>query len=372
MNYSFDTMNGKFPSLFSEFKLGNLVLKNRMGLAPMTRTSADADGTVTADMIKYYSRYARGGFSLLITEGTYIDEMHSQGYYHQPGIANSRHITHWRTLVKSVQKEGAKIFCQLMHAGALSQGNYYTQENIGPSAIRPVGQQMAFYGGSGAYAVPGEITRRDIDNLIENFFQAAVNAKNAGFNGVELHGANGYLLDQFLTDYTNHRTDEYGGSTRNRVRLLVQVIQACRAAVGADYPLGIRISQGKVNNYSHQWADQEKDAAIIFSSLAEAGADFIHVTAFEADKPAFGQSGLPLAGLARKYAQLPVIANGSLNTPERAESLLISQHADMVTLGKSALANKDWVKKVEQGYPLHEFDPQTFLSPNACIKDFEL
>ncbi|ALI98674.1 NADH:flavin oxidoreductase [Rufibacter tibetensis] len=360
-----------FPLLFSEGKLGNLHLKNRVGLAPMTRTSADPDGTPNEAMKKYYTRYAQGGFGLLITEGTYPDELHSQGYLNQPGITNPKHIAAWQEINQSVQAAGAKIICQIMHAGALSQGNRYKDYTIGPSAVTPKGTQMEFYGGKGAFPTPKEMTIEDIQSVVKGFTQAAKNAVEAGFDGIEIHGANGYILDQFLTDYTNQRQDEYGGDPARRVRLLVETVQACRAAVGNDFPIGIRISQTKVNDYTHSWAGAEEDAKVIFTALGNAGLDFIHVTEHHADKPAFQEGSPTLAALAKKYGNLPVVVNGHLDTPEKAEAMLQTGDVDVVTLGKTALANKDWVNKVAAGQPLDEFAPERFFVPDAKVKEFE-
>ncbi|MCP8615276.1 NADH:flavin oxidoreductase [Salirhabdus salicampi] len=372
------------PKLFDEVKVGNLTFNNRVGVAPMTRTSATDEGSATDQMVRYYAKFARGGYSLIITEGTYPDDKYSQGYYNQPGIINDEQMSAWKRVVDSVHQEGGKIIVQLMHAGALSQGNRFTNDTLAPSAVQPKGEQMAFYGGDGPFSVPKEATKEDITEVVQGFVQAAKRAKEAGFDGVEIHGANGYILDQFLTDYTNKRTDEYGGSTENRVRLLVEVSKQVREAVGNDFAVGIRISQGKVNDYYHKWADKEKDAEIIFGQLGSAGLDFIHVTEFEAWQPAFpdgegthatdsafGNGGLTLAALAKKYGKLPVIANGSLHDPERAKEIVENGDADIITLGRGALANEDWPKKVENGEQPEEFVPENFLSPDATIKDHE-
>lgn len=361
----------KYPLLFSEGRLGSLELRNRIGLAPMTRTSAEENGVPNERMRKYYTRYAKGGFSLLITEGTYPDEKHSQGYQNQPGIANEKHIAGWKDVVQSVHKAGAKIICQIMHAGALSQGSFYTRETIGPSAVQPKGEQMEFYGGNGPFRVPREMSKEDIRDVVQGFAQAVGNAKEAGFDGIEVHGANGYILDQFLTDYTNRRQDEYGGDAAGRVRLLIETVQACREAVGEGFPVGIRISQGKVNDYTHKWAGQERDAETIFTALSKAELDFIHVTEYHADQPAFKEGGPTLATLAKKYGGLPVVVNGNLNTPEQGETMLQSGEADVITLGKAALANKDWVNRVAEGSALEDFEPQKFFVPDAKVKEFE-
>jgi 2,4-dienoyl-CoA reductase-like NADH-dependent reductase (Old Yellow Enzyme family) len=359
-------------NLFSPLSISQIDTKNRVGLAPMTRTSATESGLATEQMVKYYSKFARGGFGLLITEGVYPDEMYSQGYKDQPGIANEQQVEAWRKVIEGVHNEGAKIICQIMHAGALSQGNQFKTETIGPSAVKPKGEQLSFYGGNGEFPVPNEMTKEDIQEVIKSFVEAAKRTRQAGFDGIEIHGANGYILDQFLTDYTNQRSDEYGGSTENRVRILVELVEAVRQEVGTDYPVGIRISQGKVNDYEHKWAQGEKDAEIIFGSLSKIGVDFIHVTEHDAFNSAFEENGPTLASLAKKFGgEVPVFANGKLHEPGKAEEIIKKGQADLVTIGTGALANPDWAKKVQNNEQLNEFNPEKFLHPNAKIKEFE-
>jgi 2,4-dienoyl-CoA reductase-like NADH-dependent reductase (Old Yellow Enzyme family) len=357
--------------LLSSYKLGNIELNNRAGLAPMTRTSASNEGIANERMAQYYANFANGGFGLVITEGTYTDELYSQGYHNQPGIANPTQGEAWKKVVEATHQEGSKIICQLMHAGALSQGNIYKQETLGPSATLPKGEQLAVYGGEGDYPIPREATKEDIADVIQGFVNSAIRAREAGFDGVEIHGANGYLLDQFLTDYSNQRTDEYGGSTETRVQLTVEVIDAVKKAVGNDFVVGVRVSLGKVNDYHHKWVRGEEDAKIIFEKIASAKPDYIHTTEYDATNPAFGEQGPSLAELARKYTGLPLIVNGNLEDPSKAEGIITSGHADIITLGKGALANPDWVKKVKEGKKIEEF---TFdvLQPDATIKDKEL
>lgn len=359
-----------YPNTFSNLQLGKLKLRNRVALAPMTRTSATEEGLATEKIARYYANFARGGFSLIITEGLYPDESYSQGYLNQPGIANEAHIKAWKKVVNAVHDEGGYIFAQLMHAGGLSQGNRYKNEKIAPSSIKPKGEQLGIYRGNGEFAIPREITKEGIKEVIHGFSAAAVRAREAGFDGIEVHGANGYILDQFLTDYTNQRTDEYGGSTVNRVRLLVEVLQAIRYSVGQNFQVGIRISQGKVNDFDYKWAGGESDAKIIFGKLSQAGADFIHVTEHDATQPAF-EKGPTLATLAKKYGRLPVIANGNLEDPNKAEEILKKGEVDIIALGKGALANSDWPNRVVNGCSLKPFNPE-ILQPYATIKAEEL
>lgn len=370
------TTEGVLPlintTLFEPVTLGNTILINRVGVAPMTRISATAEGLTTKQMAAYYTSFARGGFGFIITEGLYTDDKHSPGYMDQPGIVSDEQMEAWRTVVDAVHQEGAKIIAQLMHSGALVHGNPYSHTSIAPSAFQPKGEKSAIYEGTGLYPMPREATKEEITEVIAGFVNAAQRAQSAGFDGIELHGANGYLLDEFITAYTNQRKDEYGGSTENRVRLLVEVSKAVREAVGKDFTIGIRISQAKVNDYEHKWAGKEQDAEIIFSQLGQAGLDYIHVTEHKAWMPAFDTNGPSLAALAKKYGQIPVIANGHLEDPVRANEMIENGEADVVTLGKGALANHDWVNKVKNGEPLAQFNPEKVLQPTARIKEFEV
>ncbi|QVY63441.1 NADH:flavin oxidoreductase [Cytobacillus gottheilii] len=358
--------------LLQSYKLNKTELKNRVGVAPMTRISATDDGFVTDKMVKYYRSFAKGGFGLIITEGTYIDKKNSQTYQYQPGIAIDGQAQAWKKVVDAVHDEGGKIFMQLQHSGPLSQGSHFSEETIAPSSVKPKGEQLKFYYGEGEYIIPREMTREEINDVKKSFVEAAQRAENAGFDGVEIHGANGYLLDAFLTEYTNLRTDEYGGNTENRVRFLVEIASEVTKAVGKDFTLGIRISQSQVNDYLYKWSGKEEDAKIIFSSLGQSGLDYIHITEYKAWQPAFDGGEKSLVSLGKKYSQLPIMANGQLENIERAIDIVRNGDADIVTLGKGALADHDWVKKIEREEPLSFFNPDEVLYPVANIKDFEI
>ncbi|WP_119154046.1 NADH:flavin oxidoreductase [Caldimonas tepidiphila] len=357
--------------LYQPITLGAVRLDNRIAVAPMTRTSAHPDGRATDEMARYYERFAEGGFALLITEGTYPDEAWSQGYLDQPGIANDEQAAAWRPVVERVHGAGARIVMQLMHAGAQTQGNRFKTDTVGPSAVAPRGEQLGIYRGSGPFPTPRAMSAQEIREVIALFSRAAERARDAGFDGVEVHGANGYLLDQFLTDYMNVRTDDYGGSTGNRVRLAAEVCAAVRRAVGPDFVVGVRVSQGKVSDYTYKWAGREDDARIIFGALAQAGVDYIHTTEHHASEPAW-EGGQSLAHYAKQFGGgVPVMANGGLGSPKIAVRLLESGCADLVSIGKSALANRAWPKQVRERRPLENFDAQ-LLQPLANVKDVEL
>lgn len=357
--------------LLSTYNLGSLTLKNRAAVAPMTRVSAEKNGNANDRMARYYQSFAAGGFGLVITEGTYPDEEYSQGYSFQPGIANDAHVAAWKKVTEAVHAEGGKVILQIAHAGALSVGNIYKEGTVAPSVVKPHGEQPVAFGGNGGdYLTPRELTLEEIKTIIASFGEAALKAEQAGFDGVEIHAAAGYLLDEFLTDFTNLRQDEYGGPTENRVRFVTEIIKAVKEKVGQRIVVGVRISQAKANYFVHKWENGEEDARIIFEAIGAERPDYIHVTEYNAQAPAFGDSGSTLAELAKKYGKTTVIANGQLDLPEDAEKAL-EAGSDLIALGKAALANHDWVVKAEKGLPL-ETALDTILGPTANLKDQEL
>jgi len=360
-----------YTPLWSPIRIGSTDLDNRVALAPMTRISATEDGHATERMASYYQTFARGGFGLLITEGIYPDTAHSQGYHYQPGIATEEQARSWAKIVDGVHAAGSKIFAQLMHAGAQSQGNRFVDSSVGPSAVAPRGEQLGFYRGEGPYPVPAEITAAQMKEVRDGFVTAALHAQQAGFDGVEIHGANGYLLDQFLTDYLNQRGDHYGGSPENRVRFAAEICRDVRDAVGPGMTVGIRISQSKVSDTDHKWSGGVEEAEIIFATLGAAGIDFVHTTEYRATEPAFADSVETLAALAKQYSGVPVIANGKLDDPDTAVSMLAEGSADVVALGKAALANRNWPHLVRNNLEFGELDPSVF-APLADVKDWEL
>jgi 2,4-dienoyl-CoA reductase-like NADH-dependent reductase (Old Yellow Enzyme family) len=358
--------------LFDPVSVGGVRLRNRTAVAPMTRISAAADGTVGERNGRYYAGFARGGFGLVITEGTYTDTAHSQGYLNQPGLATLAHAASWRAVVDAVHSEGAAIFAQLMHAGAQSQGNTYRPDTVAASAVAPKGPQSPLYRGSGPFPTPRALDTAGIREVRQGFVTAARNAVTAGFDGVEVHGANGYLLDQFLTDYSNQRDDHYGGATANRVRLLAEVCDEVLQAVGAEISVGVRVSQGKVTDFAHRWAGAHDDAATVFEALGRTGVHYIHTTEFHAVAPAFSSGEETLAALARTHGGAPVVANGQLDDPDVARDLLRRGHADVVAIGKGALAQPHWPTHVRAGREMDASLPPELLSPLADIKDWEL
>ncbi|MGW7276155.1 oxidoreductase [Streptomyces sp. NPDC054864] len=351
------------------FDLAAATLPNRLVVAPMTRVSAEEDGTPTTEMADYYARYAQGGFGVVITEGVYTDDAYSQGYLNQPGIITDRHAKAWAPISDAIRQAGAQPVMQLMHAGALSQGNRHRGSTAGPSAVRPLRGMMEAYGGSGPWPVPNAMTAKDIEQVVSGFVTSALAAKAAGFTGVEVHAANGYLLDQFLTPYTNTRDDAFGGSVTNRVRLTVSVIAAIRSAIAdPGFWVGVRLSQGKVNDHGYRWEQGAEEAALIFASVSDA--TYLHIAGEGSgwEEGALLDNGETITALAHRVTQKPVIANGNLAEADLAARVLTEGHTDLISLGRTALANPDYPAKLARGTEPTVFDPD-MLSPRVTISN---
>ncbi len=361
--------------LFDSLSIGGQTLDGRVGLAPMTRVSATDDGRANDRMAQYYAKFAKGGFSFLVTEGTYTDGAYSKGYQNQPGLVTDDHVDAWTQVTDAVHDADGVIFAQLMHCGAQNQGmpQDTDRETIAPSAVQPDGEKNPAYGGAGPYPEPKKATTEDLETAREGFVASAMNAHDAGFDGVELHAANGYLLNEFLSDTMNQRDDEYGGDPEARVRYPAEVVEAVATAVPEDFVVGVRVSQSMVTDYRYEWPEGEAAAAVFFEALSSAGADYIHTTERYATEPTFGDDGPSLAEAAVEYVtdDTVVIANGNLGTPEAARQVL-DDGADLLTLGTSALANPDWPSRVAAGEALAQFDRATLLEPKASIGDEEL
>ncbi|SKA44459.1 2,4-dienoyl-CoA reductase [Chitinophaga eiseniae] len=332
----------------------------------MSRVSATAEGLATADMDAYYAAFAKGGFSMIITEGNYTDEIASRGYRHQPGLTTTAHAAAWQPVVKLVKTHGALIIAQLMHAGALSQ---YTEKTLAPSAIQPVGVKMVQYGGTGAFPFPKVMSPEDIRAAKDGFVNAARLAFQAGFDGVELHMANGYLLDQFLTPELNIRDDQYGGSTGNRFRLAAEIIQAIRAVVPARFLVGVRLSEGKVNDLRYRWKDGAAMAVEVLEEVRKTAPDFIHIAvqSGEWERDSFYGNGASYAALAKQITGSVIIANGGMHQLTRAARVLEESHADLVSIGKAALADPAWPLHILNGTSPLAFHPD-MLWPEATIQ----
>lgn len=366
-------------SLFTPIAFAGIELGNRAVLSPMTRTSAKDDGRVHHDMVDYYRDFARGQFSLLITEGIYTDEAFSQGYANQPGLANQAQQNSWRCVVDAVHQQSGRIVAQLMHAGAQTQHNRFKDEVVAPSESRATGEMLSFYGGNGPFPLAREISESEIHAAIAGFATSARLAKEAGFDGVELHGANGYLIHQFISERFNQRDDAWGGDALARLAFPLAVIRSVREAVGNDFPVGMRLSQGTVTEPSLQWQGGPDAARERLARLMDSGVDFLHLTGGDIQTPAFPEAEdeadrqLSLTSLAAQVrtaqrANVTLITNGGIDNLEKAEVALTQ--ADLVAIGRSALANHDWPKRIKRGTCITPFD-FGMLSPLATLGNEE-
>jgi 2,4-dienoyl-CoA reductase-like NADH-dependent reductase (Old Yellow Enzyme family) len=291
-----------------------------------------------------------------------------RAYARQPGLVTNAQVAAWRRVTDAVHGSGGVILAQIMHAGALSQ---CLEQTLAPSAIAPLGRKMPEYGGSGSFPIPRAMQRDDINRVVETFARAAGLALASGFDGIEIHGANGYLIDQFLTDYTNHRTDEYGGDARARTRFACDVLRAVRDEIGARPTVGIRLSQTKVNNFTYRWPGGEADGAVIFAAVRAAGASYIHIAGEGRDWRDSAElvgSERALTELARGVTNIPVIANGGLHDPELAESLVRNGQTDLVSLARTAIANPDWPGRLRTGQDLRSFETN-MIHPQATLEN---
>ena len=345
-----------YPHIFKSGRIGRVELGRRAVTAPMTRVSAGPGGVPTDQMRDYYRAYAEGGFALIVTEGTYPDRRYAQGYLNQPGITDAAQHDGWAKVVEAVHGAGARIFQQLMHAGALSQHSDFADETVGPSAVQPAGEMSKTYFGDGRYRVPRALDIDGIEEVKAGFADAAKRSVSAGFDGIEIHGANGYLLHQFFSTTANQRDDRYGGSAENRARLHGEVVPAIKEAVGPDIPVGMRLSQVAVNDLSNLWDDGPGDARALFSAVATAGADYLHINGVPALKPVF-DGDRTLAAHARDYYDGPIVACGALSDPAAAEQVLAQGDADFIAMARGALAEPAWPNKIAAGETPQPFDP---------------
>lgn len=352
--------------IFQPFRLGGHELSGRTVVAPMSRVSATPEGIPTGVMSDYYTAFAKGGFNLIITEGLYTDTISSQGYAGQPGIATEAQATAWAPVTASVKAEGALFIAQLMHAGALSQ---YLLQSISPSAVQPTGSKMVPFGGSGAFMLPVAMQEQDIINACEGYVRSAAAAWQAGFDGVEIHAANGYLPDQFITPHTNLREDQYGGSITNRFRFTAMIIEGIRNKVPDDFIIGVRLSEGKVNDLGYRWPEGAAMARALLTAVKAANPDYIHIAVQSGNwaQDACYADGSTLPGIARSITGKPVIANGGMHDLALSAKVLEEGHADLVAIGRAALADPQWPDRIRYGIPVTPFH-RDMIFPDATIK----
>lgn len=344
-------------TLFTPTTLGKLQLKNRIVMAPMTRCRAI--GNVPNDLMeKYYAQRASAG--LIIAEGV-APSANGLGYARQPGLFTDAQIAGWKRVNDGVHASGGKIFVQLMHDGRVSHSAnmLVSAKIVAPSAIAAPGEMWTDSSGMQPYPVPSAMTEADIAQAIAEFASGAKNAIAAGFDGVELHGANGYLIDQFLNTASNQRTDKWGGSVENRMRFAVEVAKAAVAAVGAER-IGMRISPyGAFNGTA---PDAEMDALYerLISELNNIGLVYIHVV----DHSSMGAPEVSPALKAKIRAGFKgcYILSGGYDAA-RANADLDANKGDLVAFGRPFISNPDLVQKLQSGAPLTAPDMSTFYTP---------
>jgi 2,4-dienoyl-CoA reductase-like NADH-dependent reductase (Old Yellow Enzyme family) len=349
---------GAAAALLAPYRLGPLALANRFAMAPMTRGHCPG-GVPGEDVAAYYARRAAGGVGLIISEGIYIDHPSAGAKAAVPRLEPGRGAEGWRRVVAAVHEQGAPILAQLWHLGAeRAEGDppYPDGDVLSASGIGLAGQSH------GRAATGG-----DIDELIAAYAASARLAVDVGFDGVEIHGAHGFLLDQFLWEATNRRTDAYGGSRTARARLSAEVVAAIVAEIGPEVPVSFRFSQWKLDRYDARIAESPAELAEVLAPIAEAGVSVFHASAHRHAEPAFEGSRLSLAGWTRKITDLPTITVGSVglagaDDPAGTDdggvgtaglARLARQFAagefDLVALGRMLISNPDWVAKLAQG-----------------------
>jgi 2,4-dienoyl-CoA reductase-like NADH-dependent reductase (Old Yellow Enzyme family) len=352
--------DASLSALFEPFSVGELTLKNRFAMAPMTRWHSPNEFP-GADVAAYYRRRAENDVGLIITEGTTVDHPVSSHSVRTPAF-HGKALDGWRRVVDEVHTAGGKIVPQLWHVGVMRDprnGDYPnpTLPSASPSGIYKPGGKQVF----------DPADRAQIREIIDSFARAAVEARALGFDGVEIHGAHGYVVDQFLWDALNKRDDDYGGSATERTRFAVDLVEKVRQAVGPDYPIILRISQWKQQDYSARLAETPEALAAIFRPIADAGVDIFHCSQRRYWDAEFEGSSMNLAGWIKRLTGRPTITVGSVGlagpmsvtdlghkTDPNADLAPLAKRvangeADIVAVGRALLVDPAWVRKVQQG-----------------------
>ncbi|WP_271985443.1 alkene reductase [Pseudoclavibacter terrae] len=343
-------------TLWQPFTLGRIELPHRLALAPMTRNRADADGTPGQLIAEYYGQ--RASLGLLISEGTQPSD-DGQGYLHTPGIYTPAHVEGWRGVADAIHDGGGSLFIQLMHVGRIAHPDNtpHHRQPVAPSAIAPE-QDIFTAEGPKQIPTPRELSPEEIQAVIAEFRHAAASAIAAGADGVEIHGANGYLLHQFLSPNANHRTDAYGGSIENRSRIVVEIARALAEEIGADR-VGIRLSpamplggldEGDTESVRAQYRH-------LVGELATLNLAYLHVHHVGDDELLRSfREAWPTALLVVRYGR----------TREQIGDDIEAGLADIAPLGRFALANPDVVARLREGAEFNELDPSTLYSGGAA------
>ncbi|MGW2489168.1 alkene reductase [Streptomyces sp. NPDC001606] len=338
-------------SLFDSVSFGKITLANRLVMAPMTRNRAKPCGGATELMAEYYAQ--RAGAGLIITEGTQPSQV-GQGFLNTPGLHHPEHVKSWRTVTDAVHAKGGKIVVQLMHSGRIGHPSLYesAHQSVAPSPVAAAGQCFT-PDGMQDYPVPSELTVEEIAATVEDFVTASRNAIEAGFDGVQIHAGNGFLLHQFLAENTNHRTDAYGGSLANRIRFTVEVTEAVTAAIGNERT-SVRVSPA--NTYNDI---AEGDTEALYAALVPALPELAFLEVCEI-------VSRPVTRAIRDLWQGGLVVNPHA-TPDSfpagvqsAQAVLDDGLADAVSLGALFLANPDLPARIQAGGPFNTADESTY------------
>lgn len=334
-----------YQNLFSPLTIGRLTLKNRVVMPAMGTCLTTTDGEIGEEMVAYYAERARGGVGLIIVEVTAVDYVHGKSGPTAPRVDDSKFIPGWQRLAESVHPYGAKIFAQLQHPGNqttpfMNGGNYI----VSPSGVRSFAEPEGD---------PHALTTDEVKELVQKFVSGAGIIQAAGFDGVEIHGAHGYLINQFFSPYTNKRTDEYGGNFENRMRFCREIVEGIRAACGPHFPISLRLTVDEFTDYGYH-LEEGIQIAKYFEAL---GVDLLDITCatYEslgtAIEPISYEQGWRtyLAEEVKKQVNIPVITVGVIREPQIAEDILAAQKADLVAVGRGHMADPDWCNKARCG-----------------------
>lgn len=335
-------------TLFQPLELNKaLTLKNRIVMAPLTRCMTGDDLVPTEDMAAYYGRRADAG--LIISEATIVSQ-DGQGYPNTPGLYNKEQVTAWKNITKRVHSNGGKMFAQLWHTGRVSHSVYHNGKvPMAPSAVLLDGRVPRL--DDVRYEMPRAMEQEDIDRVIQNYGIAAKNAMKAGFDGVEIHGANGYLLDEFMHWDTNRRTDAYGGNVENMARFVFQIFDAVLAEV-PSHRVGIRLSPQAYVNLDHD--DRDKDVfEYVLKNLSGRDLAYVHTGMFSDDE--YPHIGGTVTQFIRKNYSGTVIGAGGYSA-ESAKDTIDRGDADLIAIGRPFIANADYVSRVKNNEALVPYD----------------
>ncbi len=332
----------QFGALFSSFQLGNLKLRNRIVMPPMATHFAGEDGSINDRHIAYYVKRIKGGVGYITSEHTGIMKQ-GRAFPNMTLIDSDQHIPHFKKLVEAIHQEGGKIVIQINHAGRQTSSSITGSPIVAPSAIPcPVRKEM-----------PKELSQEEIQKIVEAFGEAARRVKETGADGVEIHMAHGYLLNQFLSPYSNQRTDEYGGDPERRMRMALEVLRAVRNRVGSDFLVLCRLSADEYVEGGLKLDDSKE----IAKALERNGADALHVSACVAvsgylnHPPYYADEGIfaHLAQGIKSVVSIPVIAVGRIRTPQLANQILEEKKADLISMGRALIADPNLPVKAVQG-----------------------